>query len=101
MTVVVAGTRLGPAHVGALAAAGVTSVRCHRAPRVVVVVTGTELRAPGEPLGPGEIYDANGFILATQMRSAGARSSGCRRSQDDAEATRAAIERGLEPPTCS
>ena len=71
-TVVVAGTRLGPAHVGALAAAGVSSIRCHRVPRVVVVVTGTELAAPGEPLAPGEIYDANGFILATQVRSAGA-----------------------------
>ena len=46
-TVVVAGTRLGPAHVGALAAAGAASVRCHRAPRVVVVVTGTELRRAG------------------------------------------------------
>ena len=39
---------------------------------MVVVVTGTELAAPGDALGPGEIYDANGFILATQVRSAGA-----------------------------
>src|SRR5262249_60519256 len=70
--VVESGVRLGPAHLGALAAAGVTSVRCARAPRVAVVVTGTELRAPGEPLEPGQIYDANGFILAAQLHSAGA-----------------------------
>ena len=94
-TVVVAGTRLGPAHVGALAAAGVASVRCHRVPRVVVVVTGSELCAPGEPLGPGEIYDANGFILTTQVRSAGAEVERLPPVKDDAEATRAAIERGL------
>jgi molybdopterin molybdotransferase len=94
-TVVVAGTRLGPAHVGALAAAGVASVRCHRVPRVVVVVTGTELAAPGEPLRPGEIYDANGFILATQVRSAGAEVERLPPVKDDAAATRAAIERGL------
>ena len=94
-TVVVAGTRLGPAHVGALAAAGVSSVRCHRPPRVVLVVTGTELAAPGEPLGPGEIYDANGFILATQVRSAGAEVERLPPVKDDADATRAAIERGL------
>ena len=43
----------GPVHLGALAAAGVTHVRCHRAPRVVVAVTGTELRSPGEPLERG------------------------------------------------
>ncbi len=94
-TVVVAGTRLGPAHVGALAAAGVASVRCHRIPRVVVVVTGTELAAPGEPLAPGEIYDANGYILATQVRSAGAEVERLPPVKDDAHATRAAIERGL------
>jgi molybdopterin molybdotransferase len=94
-TVVAAGTRLGPAHVGALAAAGVSAVRCHRAPRVVVVVTGTELAAPGEPLAEGEIYDANGFILAAQVRSAGADVERLPPVKDDPEATRAAIERGL------
>jgi molybdopterin molybdotransferase len=93
--VVAAGTRLGPAHVGALAAAGVSTTRCHRVPRVVVVVTGTELAAPGDPLGPGEIYDANGFILATQVRSAGAEVDRLPPVKDDADATRSAIERGL------
>jgi molybdopterin molybdotransferase len=94
-TVVVAGTRLGPAHVGALAAAGVARVNCHRLPSVVVVVTGTELCAPGEPLGPGEIYDANGFILAAQLQSAGAVVERLPPVKDDPEATRAAVERGL------
>jgi molybdopterin molybdotransferase len=94
--VVEAGVRLGPAHVGALAAAGVTSVRCARAPRVAVVVTGTELRSPGEPLAPGQIYDANGFILAAQLRGAGALVERLPAVADDEAATRAAIERGLE-----
>jgi molybdopterin molybdotransferase len=93
--VVAAGTRLGAAHVGALAAAGVSRVTVHRVPRVVVVVTGTELAAPGDPLGPGEIYDANGFILATQVLSAGAEVERLPPVKDDAEATRAAVERGL------
>ena len=94
--VVEAGVRLGPAHVGALAAAGVTSVRCASAPRVAVIVTGTELRAPGEPLEPGQIYDANGFILAAQLRSAGALLDRLPPVADDESATRGAIERGLE-----
>src|SRR6185437_11548294 len=94
--VAAAGVRLRAAHVGALAAAGVTAVRCARRPRAAVVVTGTELRAPGEPLEPGQIYDANGFILAAQLRSAGALLERLPPVVDDEATTRAAIERGLE-----
>jgi molybdopterin molybdotransferase len=94
--VVAAGTRLGPVHLGALAAAGVTRVSCARAPRVVLAVTGTELRSPGERLERGEIYDANGVILATQIRSTGAQVERLSPVADDAAATRAAITRGLE-----
>jgi molybdopterin molybdotransferase len=89
------GVRLGPAHVGALAAAGLTHARCARSPRVAVLVTGTELRPPGEPLEPGQIYDANGFILEAQLRSAGALVDRLPPVADDEDATRLAIERGL------
>jgi molybdopterin molybdotransferase len=94
-TVVEAGVRLGAAHVGALAAAGCTSVRCSRVPRAALVVTGTELRAPGEPLEPGQIYDANGFILAVQLESCGAAVDRLPPVADDEASTRAAIEQGL------
>src|SRR6185437_1152779 len=94
--VAAAGVRLRAAHVGALAAAGVTAVRCARRPRAAVVVTGTELRAPGEPLEPGQIYDANGFILAAQLATAGAEVDRLPAVADDEGATRAAIARGLE-----
>jgi molybdopterin molybdotransferase len=94
-TVVPTGVRLGPVHLGALAAAGVTAVRCSRVPRVVLAVTGTELRQPGEALGRGQIYDANGIIVATQVRSTGAEVVRLPPVQDDRDATRAAIEQGL------
>src|SRR5215472_14668045 len=45
--VVEAGTRLGPAQLGALAAAGVAEVTCGSVPRAAVLATGTELRRPG------------------------------------------------------
>jgi molybdopterin molybdotransferase len=82
-------------HLGALAASGVTDVSCSRQPRVVLAVTGTELRSPGEPLGRGEIYDANGVILATQISSTGASVERLPPVADDEAATRAAVERGL------
>jgi len=93
--VVAAGTLLGPVQLGALAAAGVTRVSCTRRPDVVLAVTGTELRSPGEPLGRGEIYDANGVILATQIASTGASVERLPPVADDEAATRAAVERGL------
>ena len=94
--VVSAGVRLGPVHLGALAAAGITHVRCHRAPRVVVAVTGSELRSPGEPLARGEIYDANGIILTAQIRSTGALAERVPPVRDDADATRDALAHGLD-----
>jgi molybdopterin molybdotransferase len=90
-----AGTRLGPPHVGALAAAGLASVRCARRPRVVVLATGSELRAPGEPLEPGQIYESNTALLVAQIETAGATAEVLAAVADDAAATGAALAEGL------
>jgi molybdopterin molybdotransferase len=94
--VVHAGVRLRPAQIGALAAAGVAAVRCARRPRAAVLATGTELRAPGSTLGPGEIYESNTFSLAAQLEDAGALVDRLPDVEDDEVATRAALARGLE-----
>jgi molybdopterin molybdotransferase len=94
--VVSQGSRLGPAQVGALAAAGLVEVSAARRPRVVVLATGTELRRPGEPLEPGEVYEANGVLLATAFASAGADVETLPTVADDAAAHRRALESGLE-----
>jgi len=94
--VVGAGIRLGPAQLGALAAAGVAEVTCGSAPRAAVLATGTELRRPGESLGPGEVYEANGLILESQLRSAGASVERLAAVADDEDAHREALARGLE-----
>ena len=95
-TVVEAGHRLGPAQLGALAAAGVAEVTCAARPRASVLTTGTELRPPGEPLGPGEVYEANGLILAAQLRSAGAQVERLAAVVDEEAAHREVLARGLE-----
>jgi molybdopterin molybdotransferase len=94
--VVPSGTRLGPAQLGALAAAGVAEVVCSATPRAAVLATGTELRRPGEPLEPGEVYEANGLILETQLRSAGAVVERLAAVADDEDAHREALAHGLE-----
>jgi molybdopterin molybdotransferase len=93
--VVAAGDRLRAAQVGALAAAGVADVTCARRPRVAILATGTELRRPGEPLGPGEVYEANGVLLAAALTSAGADIEVLPAVADDEAAHRVALERGL------
>ena len=94
--VVRAGTVLRPAELGALAAAGVGEVVCAKRPRAAVVSTGTELRRPGESLEPGQIFEANGVMLAAALASAGAAVEPPASVADDERAHRDALEHGLE-----
>ncbi len=94
--VAVGGTQLGPAQIGALAAAGVAEVACTRRPRVAVLTTGTELREPGSALAPGEVYEANGVMLAAQLSASGAEVTRLAPVADDEDAHTRALERGLE-----
>jgi molybdopterin molybdotransferase len=93
--VVPSGARLGPAQIGALAAAGLDRVAVGRRPRVALLATGTELRRPGEPLGPGQVYEANGLLLAATFASAGSEVDALPAVADDESSHRAALERGL------
>lgn len=89
------GTELGPAQIGALAAAGVHEVQCRKRPRVGILATGSELRQPGEPLRPGEIYESNGLLLAAALSRAGAVPAQLGVVPDDEDALRRTMERAL------
>ncbi len=70
--VLTAGTVVGPAQVGLLAACGHTHAPVHRAPRVAVLSTGSELVPAGRPLGPGQIHDSNRPMLVVAAQALGA-----------------------------
>jgi molybdopterin molybdotransferase len=93
--VVPAGAPVTPARIGAVGAAGIAVLSCGRRPSAVVVATGTELRRPGERLGPGEVYEANAAMLAAGLAGAGAEVEVLDAVADDDAAHRAALERGL------
>jgi molybdopterin molybdotransferase len=65
-------TVLGPTQIGLLAAIGRDRVLIQPQPRVVVLSTGDELVEPGQPIGMGQVADANSYMLACAAREAGA-----------------------------
>lgn len=76
------GRVVGPGQVAAAAAAGHATLLVVPRPRVVVVSTGDELVAPGNPLAPGQLPDSNGAGLAAAVRLAGGQAT-ARRCGDD------------------
>jgi molybdopterin molybdotransferase len=93
--VLAAGTLVTAGRLGALGAAGIASVHCARRPQAFVLATGTELRRPGEPLGPGQVYEANAGMLAAGLEATGADVVVLDPVADDEDAHREALERGL------
>jgi molybdopterin molybdotransferase len=91
-----AGMALGPSQLGALAAAGVAHVECARAPRAVILPTGSELRPPGSDLAPGQIYESNSVLLSAQLASAGVAADVRPPAVDEEDALRTALGEALD-----
>ena len=66
------GRRLTPRDVALVAAANRARVSVRRKPRVAVLATGDELRAPGETLGPAQIVASNNFFVVGLAEALGA-----------------------------
>jgi len=62
------GDRMGSATLAVLASHGIDRVTVTRRLRVGLLSTGDELCEPGEPVGRGQIHDANRVLLATLLR---------------------------------
>lgn len=71
-SVLAAGTRLGAAALGLLAALGRTEITVRTRPRVLVCTGGDEVVPPGQPLPAGRIYDANTALLHAALTGLGA-----------------------------
>jgi molybdopterin molybdotransferase len=73
----------------------VAEVRCARRPHVAVLATGSELRAPGETLAPGQIFESNRPMVAAALAPAGAEVELLPVAVDEDRAHRETLARGL------
>lgn len=87
------GRRLSAHDLALLATAGVARVPVVARPRVLVVATGDELVAPGEPLRPGQIYESNRLATLLQLQALGAETVDGGTLRDDPQALRALFAR--------
>ncbi|SFE83706.1 molybdopterin-binding protein [Roseivivax sediminis] len=88
-----AGRRLTPGDVALAAAVGLGDLPVRAPLRVAVISTGDELRAPGDAVGAGQIYDANRPMLAAILARWGHEVIDLGRCPDDREALRALLDR--------
>lgn len=91
-----AGTRLTAAHLGLIASVGQGRVTVRRRLRVAVFSTGDELRMPGEPLGPGQIYNSNRFVHTALLAQMGHEVTDLGIVRDSLDATRAALREAAQ-----
>jgi molybdopterin molybdotransferase len=81
--------------IGLLAAVGESQVQVAFRPRVGLLATGSELREPGEPLEPGQIYESNRLSIARLVENAGGVARLYPIVPDHLHDTRAALEQAL------
>ena len=95
-----AGHRLLPQDIGVLAATGRAEVVVRRKLRVALLATGDELVPPGNPLGPGQIYNGNFHALASLLQHLPVTLVDLGIAGDDAPGTAAALRDAATRADC-
>ncbi|NLQ18173.1 molybdopterin molybdotransferase MoeA [Marinomonas sp. M1K-6] len=91
-TVINAGEKITPMHIGLLSSLGVTDVTVYKPLKVGILTTGDELIPAGENLKAGQIYNSNGPMLSALVIQAGHHVSHCIHAADTLEDTKAALK---------
>lgn len=90
------GAVLHAPQIGVLASIGRATVRVHRRPVVAILSTGDEVREPGTPLQPGQIYDSNAYSISAMVLENGGIPKPLGIASDTVEALTAKLREGLD-----
>ncbi len=88
------GVKLTPQHLGLAASVGVAEVTVYRRLKVALFASGDELVMPGNPLGPGQIYNSNQFTATGLLQALGCEVVQIGIVEDTLEATCDALAQG-------
>jgi len=91
-----AGELLSPGAIGFLANLGIPEVSVYRRPVVDILVTGSELVKPGQPLGPGQIYESNSHTLVAALVDQGIQPRSVQHVTDDVDAFRHQFQEAIQ-----
>ena len=86
------GEVIDPGRLAMLAMAGIDSLSVIPFPRIALMVTGTELVPAGQPLQPGQAFDANGPALRALLKNWGHPLTASARAPDDLALTAKLLE---------
>ncbi len=90
------GTVLNAAAIGFLTTLGITSVKVRQKPSLIILVTGDELVAAGQPLKAGQIYESNALMLQMALQKEGWANIAVEQIADDLEATKTALRQAIK-----
>lgn len=94
--VVAADARMSPGRIALAATLGAGELQVRQRPKASVIVTGDELREPGEAAAEGALFDSNGPMLSALLVAEGCEPPRAQRCADTPEALAAAVPAALE-----
>ena len=91
-----AGQELTPLRAGVAASAGYDRLQARRLPTCAVLCTGTEVVEPPQPVGKGQIYNSNGYILSALLAPMSSRCEYMGIVGDQPKTIEDAVRKGLD-----
>ena len=90
------GTTIAPTHLALLAAQGLVEVLLYRRLKINILSTGTELVDPTNKPGPGQLREANSFLLEALLQTEACEVTRLHRVVDDLEGTIKVLDEALK-----
>ncbi|MEO6189196.1 MAG: gephyrin-like molybdotransferase Glp [Saprospiraceae bacterium] len=87
---------INPASIGYLTMLGMDKIKIYQSPSIAILVTGSELRAPGEKLNPGEIFESNSYTLNAALQSMHLKAKKIVKVKDELKSVERAISKAME-----